>query len=166
MERVRKNRNSGFTLIEVMISLVVIMIIGIGVASYMYACVWNAKRADVRITATRVGQLLLETWKITGSYDVSGNWSWNVDDFDPTDPFFNLTLPDNFEPITVDLGGVGNDLGDYGIQIDGVVYFATLLFDNNQPAMLNARVAWNKNYSSATLESDFMYVDVTSYAIY
>ncbi len=57
-------------------------------------------------------------------------------------------------------------MGDYGTQIDGVVYFATLLFDNNQPQMLSARVAWNKNYSSTTLESDFMYVDVTSYAIY
>ena len=66
MERVPKNRNSGLTLIEVMIAMVIIMIIGIGVASYMYACAWNAKRADVRITAKRVGQLLLETWKITG----------------------------------------------------------------------------------------------------
>ena len=171
MEWVRKNRNSGFTLIEVMVSMLVILIIAIGVASYMYSCAWNAKRADVRITATRVGQFLLETWKITGHhiFDASGNiigWSWNVSDFDPTDPDFNSTLPDSFGGITVDLGGVGTELGDYGIQIDGVVYFATLLFDNNQPAMLNARVAWNKNYSSATLESDFMYVDVTSSAIY
>jgi len=167
MERVRKNRNSGLTLIEVMISMLVIMIIVIGAISYMYSCMWNAKRADVRITATRVGQLLLETWKITGSIDVEGNWSWNVNDFDPTDPDFNITLPDSFESITADLGGVGTPLGDYGIQLDGVGYFVTLLFDdNNLPPMLSARIAWNKNYSSTTLESDYMYVDVTSYAIY
>jgi len=169
MERVRNNRNSGLTLIEVMLAMVIIMIIGIGVASYMYACAWNAKRADVRITASRVGQLLLETWKITGSYDVPGNWSWNVDDFDPTDPDFNLTLPDNFTNVDFDLTGkgiVGIELDDFEITIDGVGYFVTLYFDNNLPPMLNARIAWNLNYSSATLESDYMYVDVTSLAIY
>jgi len=167
MERVRKNRNSGLTLIEVMLSLIIIMIIGIGAASYMYACAWNAKRADVRITATRVGQLLLETWKTTGSYDVPGNWSWDVDDFDPTDPDFNLTLPDNFtNAVDFDLAGIGIELDDYTITIDGIVYFVTLLYDINLPPMLNARVAWNKDYRSTTLESDYMYVDVTSLAIY
>jgi len=172
MEWVRKNRNSGFTLIEVMISLVVIMVIGIGVASYMYACAWNAKRADVRITAKRVGQLLLETWKITGHYIYDGTgkvtgWSWDVTDFDPTDPDFNFTLPNSFSNgYDFDLSGIGTELDDYTITIDGVGYFVTLLFDDNQPQMLNSRVAWNKNYSSTALESDYMYVDVTSLAIY
>ena len=172
MEWIRKNRNRGFTLIEVMASMLIIMIIGIGAISYMYGCMWNAKRADVRITATRIGLLLLETWKITGHhiYDGDGNiigWEWNVTDFDPiNEPDFNTALPNGFGSATFSLGGVGTKLGDYVIQIDGVNYFTTLLYNSNQPQMLNARVAWNKTYSSATLGSDYMYVDVASYAIY
>jgi type II secretory pathway pseudopilin PulG len=166
MERVRKNRNSGLTLVEVMIAMLVIMIIVIGAISYMGACMWNARRAEVRITATRVGQLLLERWKLTGSYDVSGNWSWHVDDFDPTDPEFSLTLPDIFESISADLGGEGVELGDYEIAFDEVHYFVTLLYDNSQPQMLSARVAWNRDYGSQTPVGNFDYIDLTSYAIY
>jgi Tfp pilus assembly protein PilV len=171
MERLRENRNSGLTLIEVMIAMLIIMIIVIGAISYMYACMWNAKRADVRITAARIGQLLLETWKITGHYDTDGSgnqiWSWNVTDFDPTDPAFNLTLPGSFSNANdFDLSGIGTELDDYTIIIDGVGYFVTLLFDDNQPRMLSARVGWNLSYSSTNLGSDYMYVDVTSYAIY
>jgi len=172
MEWVRKNRNSGFTLIEVMISMLVIMIIVIGAVSYMYACMWNAKRADVRITATRVGQLLLETWKITGHniYDDEGKvigWAWNVMDFDPiTESDLNTTLPDSFGTATVDLGGVGTELGGYVIRIDGVGYFVRLLYRDDSPYMLNARVGWNLNYSSTSLHAtDRQYIDVTSYAI-
>jgi type II secretory pathway pseudopilin PulG len=167
MQRLHRHHNDGLTLIEVMVSLLVILFIGIGAVSYMYACAWNARRAEVRITATRIGQVLLETWKLTGSYDALGRWSWNVTNFNPTNAYFNLTLPDSFSSDGFDLGGIGpGELGDFNIQIDGVTYFVTLLYDNNLPNMLSARVAWNKNLRSATLDSDYHYVDVTSYAIY
>ena len=168
MRRSHSHRNSGLTLIEVMISLLVILLMLVGAVSYMYGCAWNARRAEVRITATRIGQLLLETWKLAGSYDAPGQWSWNVTKFDPTDPFFNLTLPGGFSSDSFDLGGTGTgELGDFNITIDGVTYFATLLYDNStQPNMLNARVAWNKNLRASGLESDYHYVDLTSYAIY
>jgi prepilin-type N-terminal cleavage/methylation domain-containing protein len=162
MERVRKNRNNGLTLIEVMVSMLVILIIVIGAVSYMYASMWNARRAEVRITATRVGQLLLETWKVTGPVV---NGVWNVTAFNPiTD--FGPELPTNFQATAIDLGGIGVELGDYQIQIDGVHYFVTLLYNNSQPRMLNARVAWNIDLASATLGSNFKYIDLTSNAIY
>ncbi len=166
MQRLHRQPNSGLTLIEVMVSLLVILFMLVGAVSYMYACAWNARRAEVRITATRIGQILLETWKLTGSY-ASGHWSWNVTNFNPTNAYFNLTLPDSFNSDSFDLGGTGpGELGDFNIQIDGVTYFVTLLYDNNLPNTLSARVAWNKNLRSATLDSDYHYVDVTSYAIY
>ena len=164
MERVCKNRNNGYTFVEVIISLVMIMIIGIGVASYMYACAWNARAADIRITSTRVGQLLLETWKLTGHYylDEFGNqkWSWNVTDFNPTD--FNSSLPYNFGVSVVDPGGSGTPLGRYEAVIDGKTYFVNLLYRNADPYMLTARVAWSR----ATGSDNLQWVDVTSYAIY
>lgn len=168
MERVRKNRKSGFTLIEVMVSMVVIMIIVIGAASYMYACMWNAKRADIRITATRVVQLLMETWKLTGHYyvDEFGNqrWAWNVTDFDPTDAEFNSSLPYNFGPpsVSFDEEPIGIELGKYEAEIDGKVYFVTLSYRDDNPYMLTARVAWSR----ATGAENLQWVDVTSYAIY
>jgi type II secretory pathway pseudopilin PulG len=162
MERVRKNRNNGLTLIEVVVSMLVIMIIVIGAVSYMYASMWNARRAEVRITATRIGQLLLETWKVTGPVV---NGVWNVTAFNPMVDF-GPELPNNFQAAAVDLGGIGAELGDYQIQIDGVYYFVTLLYDNSQPRMLNARVAWNIDLTSATLGSNFKYIDLTSNAIY
>lgn len=165
MERVRKNRNNGLTLIEVMVSMLVIMIIVIGAVSYMYASMWNARRAEVRITAARIGQLLLETWKVTGPVDINGDW--NVAAFNPiTD--FGPELPNNFQAAAIGPGGTGGgELGNYQIQIDGVNYFVTLLYNNNsQPRMLNARVAWNIDLASATLGSNFQYIDLTSNAIY
>jgi type II secretory pathway pseudopilin PulG len=168
MEGVRKNRNSGLTLIEVMIAMLVIMIIVIGAISYMSACMWNAKRADVRITATRVGQLLVETWKLTGHYslDQFGHqvWSWSVTDFDPTDTDFNLSLPYNFSTssVTFNEEPIGVELGDYEAEIDEKTYFVTLSYRDDNPYMLNARVAWSR----ATGTENLQWVDVTSYAIY
>jgi len=168
MDRLRNKRNSGLTLIEVMISMVVIMIIVIGAISYMSACMWNARKADVRITATRVGQLLLETWKLTGRYylDEFGNqaWSWNVIDFDPTDPDFNFSLPYNFGPPSVPFNEepIGIELGKYETAIDGKAYFVTLSYRDDNPYMLTARVAWSR----ATGTENLQWVDVTSYSIY
>jgi type II secretory pathway pseudopilin PulG len=166
MERVHKNRNTGLTLIEVMVSMLVILIIVIGAVSYMYASMWNARRAEVRITATRIGQLLLETWKITGHYyDDNQKWAWYVTDFNPTDPEFNLYLPYNFSNSSVafDEEPVGIELGDYQAEVDDKIYFVTLSYRGDiNPNMLSARVAW----SMATGTENLQWVDVTSYAIY
>ena len=166
-------RNNALTLIEVMIALLIAIIIVIGVLSYMYACAMNARTADVRITATRVGQLLLETWKLTGHYiyDESGNitgWSWNVTDFDPTDTVFNDNLPYNFviSSLTFDEEPIGDELGDYEVVIDDKTYFLTLSYKDDNPYMLTVRVVWSRNSSSGSISSDDKWIDVTSYAIF
>ena len=166
-------RNNALTLIEVMIALLIAIIIVIGVLSYMYACAMNARTADVRITATRVGQLLLETWKLTGHYiyDESGNitgWSWNATDFDPTDTVFNDNLPYNFviSSLTFDEEPIGDELGDYEVVIDDKTYFITLSYKDDNPYMLTVRVVWSRNSSSGSISSDDKWIDVTSYAIF
>lgn len=167
MERVRKHRNRGFTLIEVMVSILVIMIIVIGAISYMYACMWNAKRADVRITATRVGQMLLDSWKINGPV-VDG--IWDVEAFDPTDDDFDSILPDNIGTTSAGIDGIGNELRGtrYEITIDGAHYFITLSYRQDFPNfyLLNACVAWSRNFGSVTLESEPQRIWLTSYSIY
>lgn len=156
----------GLTLIEVMITLLIALIIITAVMGYMYASAINARAADVRITAARIGQLLLETWKITGHVDGSGKWSWNAIDFDPKDTDFNSALPSSFSDASVNLGGEGTELGDYVITIDSVQYFVTLLYNTGQPSMLSARVAWSRHSTAGNLGSDPEWVDVTGFAIY
>ena len=161
MERVRKNRNSGLTLIEVMISIVVIMIIVIGAISYMSACMWNARKADVRITATRVGELLLDSWKNTGGAMT----------FDPQ--YILAFLPNS--DITSDNGpgGFTDVLAEYRILVNGVNYFVTLSYqdelygDRVDPLrQLNVRVAWNINYSAEDLENGYRLISLTRFAYY
>jgi hypothetical protein len=171
MGRVQKNRNSGLTLIEVMISMLVIMIIVIGASSYMYACMWNARRADVRITATRLGQTLLDLWKINGPV-VDG--IWEVDAFDPTNDEFDLILPDDIGTTTEGIEGIGEELRGtrYEITIDGAHYFITLSYSQDLDFpnfyLLNSCVAWSRNFGSTTLSDDPNphRVWLTSYSIY
>lgn len=162
----------GITLIEVMVSLLVAMIIGIAAMSYMYSCALHAHEADVRITAMRIGQLLLDGWKITGNVNDAG--AWDVLAFDPTSDSFDTSLPAPFLGTSYGVTGLDNELGRYRIKIDGVYYFATLSYINDNPDSayliplyrLNANVAWNQKLSSPSLEANYKSIDVTSYAIY
>jgi type II secretory pathway pseudopilin PulG len=167
MERVRKNRNNGLTLIEVMVSMLVIMIIVIGAVSYMYASMWNARRAEIRITATRLGQLLLDAWKISGPVI---NGVWDVEAFDPTNDDFDSILPDNIGITSDGVAGIGNELRGtrYEVTIDGAHYFITLSYRQDLPNfyLLNACVAWSRDFASSTLESAPHNVWLTSYSIY
>ncbi len=166
MERVLRHRSKGLTLIEVMISMLAMLVIVIGVISYMYASARHARAADVRIAATRIGQLCLDGWKITGTVDKNG--IWDVDAFDPTADSFDSILP-NAIVSGSGLAGVGTELGRYETTIDGAHYFITLSYRNDIPGsqklfLLNACVAWNRNYSSTF--SDLVSVWLTSYSIY
>jgi Tfp pilus assembly protein PilV len=164
--------NKGLTLIEVMVTLLVAMIIGIAAMSFMYACALHAHEADVRITSVRIGQLLLDGWKITGNVDNSG--AWDVLAFNPTSDSFDTSLPAPFSTTSYGVTGLENELGRYSIKIDGVYYFATLSYENDNPDSayliplyrLNANVAWNQNLSSSDLETNYKSIDITSYAIY
>jgi hypothetical protein len=139
---------------------------------YMYASAFNARAADVRVTATRLGQLFLDSWKTTGTVDpVAG---WDVDGFDPTDNQFDSMLP---APVTTTASGVdpvGSELGRYITEIDGKRYFITLSYrdgpdesaGSGELYLLNACVAWNDDSDSTTLESDAKKLWLSSYSIY
>ena len=173
MKKWGKKAAKGITFIEVMISLLVTLIIVIGVMSYMYACALNAREADIRITAARIGQLLLDGWKITGTIDDESG-AWDVLAFNPTADEFDTPLPAPFSTTTYGVGGLDNELGRYLIQIDRVYYFVTLSYtddntDKNYPIplyRLNANVAWNRHLNAPDLKTNYNDIDITSYALY
>ena len=163
MIRIMRHREKGFTLIEVMISLLVILIIVIGAVSYMYATAKNAKEADVRANAVRIGLLLLESWKASGA---------DVSVFNPAVPSENinvLPLSDFGDPGLLNLNTASgfNLLQErcFRIQSDNVKYFVEMTYDDSVPAKLCVYIAWNRgSYSKTALGSPSNKASLTDYA--
>jgi prepilin-type N-terminal cleavage/methylation domain-containing protein len=76
-----------FTLIELMVAMVILIIGVTGAMGYRYHSALNARKADVQITAARIGLSLLQNWKGYGGY--SGYSTYDLDDgtdlWDPND---------------------------------------------------------------------------------
>jgi prepilin-type N-terminal cleavage/methylation domain-containing protein len=75
-----RKQNKGVTLVEVMAALVIALVIAIGVMSYQYAAAMNARKADMRATANRLGLLILDSWK-----SAKNSYPFNPDDYTPND---------------------------------------------------------------------------------
>lgn len=65
----KKYLRTAFTLVEVMVTMVVLSIIAIGSLNFQYYAARDAKISKAQITATRTAQLLLEDWMSTGGSD-------------------------------------------------------------------------------------------------
>ena len=128
-----KHTYKGLTLIEVMISVLIALVIVIGVIGYMYACAYNARAADVRATATRLGLLVMEAWKADGV---------DLDLFDPGQLASPDILVDNTNNIGM-TGSLSETVGTPMIKINGVSYFVTLTHDFELLPKMEVLVAWN-----------------------
>ncbi|MHC4623483.1 MAG: type IV pilus modification PilV family protein, partial [Planctomycetota bacterium] len=138
MNSTKARRTSGLTLIEVVVAILVIAIGVLGAIGYRYWCALDARRADVQITAARLGSALLESWKAGGG-------------FAPSEPENNYDPEDlAFEPeVTISASGTGpggfNDVfGNYLIVANRANYYATLSYQDaaGEPRCLNVAVAW------------------------
>jgi prepilin-type N-terminal cleavage/methylation domain-containing protein len=133
MNAIQKKRTAGLTLIEVMVSVVIIVVGVLGAAGYRYYCALDARKADIQITTARVGSMLLETWKATGGSS----------DFDPLTEFASeLAITTNSVSLN-ELSGY-NSLPCYSINIDGSMYIAMLSYQDDATSglrLLNVRVA-------------------------
>ena len=155
----KKKLNKGVTFVEVLAALVIALVVAIGVMSYQYACAQHARKTDVRVTASRIGLLFLESWVAAGGI---------------TDPVYNPveridlgTYPlHNFD----DLGAAG--LPDapptngvpfklYRIFTNGTYFWIELAYLEENPQgqvyplrELGVRIAWGLDYQSNTLEYD------------
>ncbi len=63
----RKNsRLHGFTIVEVMVSMAILIIVALGTLFFQYNGARPARHAEAQTAAARIGQLLLEDWKSIG----------------------------------------------------------------------------------------------------
>jgi type II secretory pathway pseudopilin PulG len=146
MKKFQIKQNRGGTLVEVMVAVLVLMVILIGVLSYLYFTAMDARRTDVRVTASRLGLLLLEGWKT-----VEG-----ADTYDVVSDFAQPPLTDFSNPGSLDdVPGLANLLQgrSFRVDVDGTKYFVKLSYDDAAaPRTLNAAIAWNRDYGAETLD--------------
>ena len=121
----------GFTLIECMTAIVVMMIVMVAIMTFRYYTVVNAERAENQLMAARSAYLLSEAWRARKGDSL----------FDPTEQDFDsdfqievLTDPNpvmHSDGLYSDKlqGQVGlTALGNYRIQIDNKEFWARLLY--------------------------------------
>lgn len=92
----------GITLTEVVVTIVIITVVATGGMSYRYHSAANARKADVQITAARLGWLMLDSWKGQGGYSgfsdydiIEGPDPWDPNDYDPEYDYDNYN-PDDY----------------------------------------------------------------------
>jgi prepilin-type N-terminal cleavage/methylation domain-containing protein len=132
----------GFGLIEVMVTILLLVVAVTGSMAYQYHAVLNARKADLYATASRISNLMLETWKGAGSLDsfapetvLSGEMG--ISSTGSTGP--SPILPDT--------------LGKYMINENNANYYVTLSYEDNAATarFLNIAIAWKqRDYSQAT----------------
>jgi type II secretory pathway pseudopilin PulG len=141
----RKNsRIHGFTIVEVMISMAVLIIVAVGTMFFQYNGASPARQAEAQTAAARFGQLLLEDWKSTGGAS-------------------------NYDPNTLGLGFTALVTSvSYKITIDYQTFYIQLAqqlapvqsgYNNPDPVagvtleQLSVTVSWRKDYAPGTVAS-------------
>lgn len=159
----QRKRNAGLTLIEIMVAAAVIVVAIIGAIGFRYYCVLDARKANVQITATRIGLTLLEGWNAMGARLPT----------DPANGFDPMSLPavssqlQIFSDVGPDVPPGFNSFGSYLVVVDGAYYYATLSYcdePSNDLRILNVSVAWPQDYPIGKFSSDDRAVRFTTKA--
>lgn len=149
MEAMPRKRSRGVTLIEVMVAVLAVIVIVIGAMNFQYYCARDARMADARAMAVRLGLLLLEDWRVDQGVD-----SYDPQSASPVPPWTEFD-DDGGDP---GLPGLAYVLGDdcYLIRLGGVYYFVKLSYQDDDPEAprrlrtLNATIAWLPDFGSST----------------
>lgn len=148
-------RNTGLTLVEILIAMTLILVVVIGAMSFRYHAVMDAREADARITAARVGSMLLNAW-VARVGDTS---------FDPVAEF-NPGIP-----ILVSASGTSSpadytELNKYHIYCDEVNYYATLSHKSTisgQAGALTITINWMNDYREWDASAVKQSISMTTY---
>lgn len=129
----RRKSENAFTLIEIMIATIIIVIAVMGTSAFRYNTILFARQTDVEMTAARIALLLCEGWR-----GDEGSQS-----FDPT-IYSTPDLDIKWKGHGPDAPPGFNTLGRYEVQVDDSYYWVTLSWDDISPGLraLNAVVTW------------------------
>jgi len=148
-----------FTLVEVVLSIVILMVLVNGVLGYQYLSARDAKLAEVHAAGGRLATLMLQSWKGCGG----------TNDFDPVDAFrgeIDIRLSSSGPEVPEE--GTFSAHGQYRVRLNDVHFFVTLAKANaaeQHPMTLHASVAWRKDYSSTALDGSEKALQMSCYVI-
>jgi Tfp pilus assembly protein PilV len=138
----------GMTLVEVMVAVAVVIVAALGTLCYEYLCIDHVRVARAELTATRVGQLLLEDWKSDG-----GSLDYN-----PEDLHMGFELPDDLPTncVTV-VDGLPLHISMTHSDVDTDAFTGTKLSE------ISVAVSWKRYFGSGAPEDDDPRVTLTTY---
>ncbi len=139
-KRYKRSKTRGVTLIEIMVSIVILAVAVIGASGFRYHTMMDARRASAQMTASRVALMLCESWR-----GLNGDETFNPATYFATD--LNITT-----------SGVGPNvptgftaLGRYKIINNDLCCWATLSWSDVSPGLraLNIVVAYEQRNSGS-----------------
>ncbi len=146
----------GFSLVSVMIAMAILLAALIGTSNFRYYSTLDAQKAAAKITASRIGLMLCESWRGLGG----------IETFDPVAYFgSDLTITTSTgpaEPADFTL------LGSYTITLNGANYYITLSWKDVSTGLraLNVVVAWaQRTQGVSSLNNADKSFKLTTYAL-
>ncbi len=153
-DRHRRTRTRGVSLVEVMVSIILMTAIILVAIGTRYLAGRQARRGDAYGAAGKLGLMLLEAWRSTGTPAA----------YDPITAFAGqMTIATSASGPAAPTGFT--TLGNYHVVLDNVNYHATLAYDEpaEQPAVLHVSVAFKQNYQAGTFATGDNVVRLTTY---
>lgn len=138
----------GMTLVEVMVAVAIVIIAALGTLCYEYLCIDHVRIARAELTATRIGQLLIEDWKSDG-----GSLDYN-----PEDLHMGFSLPDDLPSncVTV-VDGLPLHISMTHSDVDADAFTGAKLGE------LSVIVSWKRHFGNGAPADDDPRVTLTTY---
>jgi len=138
----KNSRLHGFTIVEVMVAVAIVIIVALGTLSFQYNNVRQSRTSEAQTAAARFGQLLLEDWKSQGGDS----------DYDPNAMGLGFTL------VTTNNYRITLDNQTFYIQL--AQQLAPVTSGSNPDTVagvtlqqLSVTVSWRKDFGAGTVSS-------------
>ncbi len=139
MKQKHNDRSHGFTLVECMVVMLILMVTIGGIMSFRYYAVLSTERAETQLLAARAAVVVSEAWR----------GQKGADDFDPTQQSFDDHFLIQSGSVSAFSEAAGLDymhLGNYQIQVEGRRFDASLVYENSADVqnvrILHVILAW------------------------
>ncbi len=149
----RHKSAAGFTLVEIMGAILILLVAALGASAYRYHATLDTRKAAARAGAARICLLLCESWR-----GVKGIETYNPTAYFGSDlAITTITDSSGLEYQYKDAGFTL--LGGYTVVANGINYYALLSWKDISTGLraLNAVVAWSPVGQSSTTVDYYAY---------